>query len=49
MDNCTNIWIDHVHLEKGGDGLIDSRKDTTFLTVSWTILRNHNKAFGIGK
>ncbi|KAL0942307.1 Pectinesterase 3 [Colletotrichum truncatum] len=48
MDNCTNIWIDHVHLEKGGDGLIDSRKDTTFLTVSWTILRNHNKAFGIG-
>ncbi|KAH6889473.1 pectin lyase fold/virulence factor [Thelonectria olida] len=49
MDNCTNIWIDHVHLEHGGDGLIDSRKDTTFLTVSWTILRNHNKAFGIGK
>ncbi|TDZ31008.1 Pectinesterase [Colletotrichum spinosum] len=48
MDNCTNIWIDHVHFEKGGDGLIDSRKDTTFLTVSWTILRNHNKAFGIG-
>ncbi|CAH0033262.1 unnamed protein product, partial [Clonostachys rhizophaga] len=33
MDNCTNIWIDHVHLEKGGDGLIDSRKDTTFLTA----------------
>ncbi|OHE94124.1 pectinesterase [Colletotrichum orchidophilum] len=48
MDNSTNIWIDHVHLERGGDGLIDSRKDTTFLTVSWTILRNHNKAFGIG-
>ncbi|KAK7428415.1 hypothetical protein QQZ08_005034 [Neonectria magnoliae] len=48
MDNCTNIWIDHVHLEHGGDGLIDSRKDTTFLTVSWTILRKHNKAFGIG-
>ncbi|KAF4467222.1 pectinesterase [Fusarium albosuccineum] len=48
MDTCENIWIDHVHLEHGGDGLIDSRKDTTFLTVSWTILRNHNKAFGIG-
>ncbi|GKT60615.1 pectinesterase [Colletotrichum tofieldiae] len=48
MDNCTNIWIDHVHFEKGGDGLLDSRKDTTFLTVSWTIFRNHNKAFGIG-
>ena len=35
-------------LEKGGDGLIDSRKDTTFLTVSYTILRDHNKVFGIG-
>ncbi|PVG01107.1 pectin lyase-like protein [Serendipita vermifera] len=48
MDSCSNIWIDHCHLEAAGDGLIDSRLDTTFLTVSWTILRNHNKAFGIG-
>ncbi|KAF4982171.1 hypothetical protein FZEAL_2148 [Fusarium zealandicum] len=48
MDTCQNIWIDHVHLEHSGDGLIDSRKDTTFLTVSWTIIRNQNKAFGIG-
>jgi pectate lyase len=31
-----------------GDGMIDSRKDTTYLTVSWNILENHNKAFGIG-
>ncbi|KAF7553036.1 hypothetical protein G7Z17_g3889 [Cylindrodendrum hubeiense] len=34
-DNCTNIWIDHVHLECDGDGLIDSRKDTTLLTTSY--------------
>jgi pectate lyase len=48
MDTASNVWIDHCHLERGGDGLIDSRKDTNYLTVSYTILRNHNKAFGIG-
>ena len=30
------------------DGLIDSRKDTSYLTVSWNVLGEHNKAFGIG-
>jgi pectate lyase len=30
------------------DGLIDSRKDTTNLTVSWNHLANNNKTFGIG-
>jgi pectate lyase len=48
MDTAHHVWIDHVELHHGGDGLIDSRKDTTNLTVSWTILRDHNKAFGIG-
>ncbi|KAK0102822.1 hypothetical protein ONS95_000979 [Cadophora gregata] len=48
MDTASNVWIDHCLLERGGDGLIDSRKDTNFLTVSYTILRDHNKAFGIG-
>ena len=28
--------------------MIDSRMDTTNLTVSWNILENHNKTFGIG-
>ncbi|KAF2220786.1 pectin lyase fold/virulence factor [Elsinoe ampelina] len=48
MDTASNVWIDHVLFEKGGDGLIDSRKDTNFLTVSNSVLQNHNKAFGIG-
>ncbi|KAK2793766.1 hypothetical protein FQN52_000718 [Onygenales sp. PD_12] len=48
MDTASNVWIDHCIFEKGGDGLIDSRKDTTYLTVSNTILRDHNKVFGIG-
>jgi pectate lyase len=48
MDTADHIWIDHCDFHHGGDGLIDSRKDTTYLTVSWTILRDHNKTFGIG-
>lgn len=48
MDTAHHVWLDHIDFHHGGDGLIDSRKDTTFLTVSWSILRDHNKAFGIG-
>jgi pectate lyase len=48
MDTAHHVWIDHCHLHHGGDGLIDSRMDTTYLTVSWSILSDHNKAFGIG-
>ncbi len=48
MDTAHHVWIDHCHLHHGGDGLIDSRHDTTSLTVSWSILSDHNKAFGIG-
>lgn len=48
MDTAHHVWIDHCHLRRMGDGLIDSRMDTTYLTVSWNILSDHNKAFGIG-
>jgi pectate lyase len=48
MDTAHHVWIDHCHLTKMGDGLVDSRKDTTYLTASWNILSDHNKAFGIG-
>ncbi len=48
MDTAHHVWIDHCHLLHMGDGLIDSRKDTSYLTVSWSILSDHNKAFGIG-
>lgn len=48
MDTAHHVWIDHCHLTHMGDGLIDSRIDTTYLTVSWNVLSDHNKAFGIG-
>lgn len=48
MDGAHHVWIDHNHLTNMNDGLIDSRLDTTNVTVSWNILSRHNKAFGIG-
>ncbi|MGR6913882.1 RICIN domain-containing protein [[Actinomadura] parvosata] len=48
MDTAHHIWIDHNHIARMNDGLIDSRKDTSYLTVSWNILAENNKTFGIG-
>ncbi|WP_405089795.1 cellulose binding domain-containing protein [Micromonospora sp. NBC_01392] len=48
MDTANRIWIDHNQIVRMNDGLIDSRKDTTNLTVSWNVIAEGNKAFGIG-
>lgn len=48
IDNSHHIWIDHCHFTRLGDGMIDSRKGSDYITVSWCILADHNKAFGIG-
>ncbi|MCX4830578.1 pectinesterase family protein [Streptomyces sp. NBC_01016] len=48
MDGAHHVWIDHNDLRRMADGLIDVRKDSTDITVSWNKLSNDNKAFGIG-
>ncbi len=48
MDTADHVWIDHNTIARTNDGLIDSRKDTTNLTVSWNNMGNTNKSFGIG-
>ncbi|MGC0331068.1 pectate lyase [Streptomyces sp. SAI-170] len=48
MDGAHHVWIDHNDLRHMADGLIDVRKDSTYVTVSWNRLSNDNKAFGIG-
>ncbi|MFF1723879.1 pectinesterase family protein [Streptomyces sviceus] len=48
MDGAHHVWIDHNDLRHMADGLIDVRKDSTFVTVSWNKLSQDNKAFGIG-
>jgi pectinesterase len=48
MDGAHHVWIDHNDLRNMADGLIDVRKDSTYVTVSWNKLSQDNKAFGIG-
>ncbi|MFB8778011.1 pectinesterase family protein [Streptomyces broussonetiae] len=48
MDGAHHVWIDHNDLRHMADGLIDVRKDSTNVTVSWNRMSNNNKTFGIG-
>ncbi len=48
MDGAHHVWIDHNDLRHMADGLIDVRKDSTNVTVSWNKLSQNNKTFGIG-
>ncbi len=48
LDTAHHVWIDHVRFLRLGDGQLDSRLDTTYLTVSWNVFEQHDKTFGIG-
>jgi pectinesterase len=48
MDGAHHVWIDHNDLRHMADGLIDVRKDSTNVTVSWNRMSTNNKTFGIG-
>jgi len=48
MDNAHHVWVDHCHFSRHGDGCLDSRLGTTYLTVSWCIFSDHNKCMGVG-
>ncbi|MGC3002388.1 pectinesterase family protein [Streptomyces sp. G35A] len=47
-DGAHHVWIDHNDLRHMADGLIDVRKDSSYVTVSWNRLSDNNKTFGIG-
>jgi pectate lyase len=46
--NTTNVWIDHNDLASGSDGLIDIKRGSDFITVSWNRLHNHDKSMLLG-
>lgn len=48
LDTASNVWIDHNEFTRIGDGQLDVRKDSTAVTASWNIFRDHNKTLGVG-
>lgn len=48
VDTSQHVWIDHCEFARLGDGLVDVRKNSTNVTVSWCIFRDHNKTVGVG-
>jgi pectate lyase len=48
LDTSHHVWVDHMAFERLGDGLIDTRKDSDYLTYSWNVFADHNKALGVG-
>ncbi|MFF5368833.1 pectinesterase family protein [Streptomyces sp. NPDC013187] len=48
MDTVHHVWIDHNRFTHMGDGLLDIRKDSQYVTVSYNQFSDHNKALGIG-
>ena len=43
-----NIWIDHNDLASGHDGLVDIKRGSDFVTVSWNHFHNHDKTALLG-
>jgi pectate lyase len=43
-----HIWIDHNDLCCGGDGLVDIKRGSDYVTVSWNRTHDHNKTFLLG-
>ncbi|MGK5682799.1 pectate lyase family protein [Actinoplanes sp. URMC 104] len=48
QSNTTNVWIDHNDLANGHDGLIDIKRGSDFVTVSWNRLHDHDKSMLLG-
>ena len=48
MDTSHHVWIDHCEFARLGDGQVDIRKNSTNVTVSWSVFRDHNKTLGVG-
>jgi len=48
QESARNIWIDHNDLSNGHDGLVDIKRGSDFVTVSWNHFHNHDKTALLG-
>ncbi|MGI5145048.1 pectate lyase family protein [Plantactinospora sp. CA-294935] len=43
-----HVWIDHNDLSDGYDGLLDIKRESDYVTVSWNRFHNHSKSSLVG-
>ncbi|MGR6914159.1 pectate lyase family protein [[Actinomadura] parvosata] len=43
-----HVWIDHNDLSNGYDGLLDIKRESTYVTVSWNKFHHHSKTMLLG-
>lgn len=43
-----HVWIDHNDLSNGDDGLVDIKRGSDFITVSWNRTHDHDKTMLLG-
>ncbi|MBN1171780.1 MAG: cellulose binding domain-containing protein [Micromonosporaceae bacterium] len=48
VQNSTNVWIDHNDLSNGYDGLVDIKRASDYVTVSWNHVHDHDKTMLLG-
>ncbi|NIT59346.1 MAG: pectate lyase, partial [Aliifodinibius sp.] len=48
QESAHHIWIDHCDLTNAYDGLIDIKRGSEYITVSWNKFYNHQKTCLLG-
>ena len=44
VENSHHFWLDHSKVQRGADGMVDMRFNSDYITLSWNIFADHNKA-----
>ncbi|MCJ8499171.1 pectate lyase family protein [Desulfatitalea alkaliphila] len=48
QERSHHIWIDHCDFTNGYDGLVDIKRESSYITVSWNRFYNHGKTCLLG-
>jgi pectate lyase len=48
QESVHHVWIDHCELSNGYDGLLDIKRGSDFVTVSWNRFHSHDKTMLLG-
>ncbi|WP_158841216.1 pectate lyase family protein [Saccharothrix deserti] len=47
-NSAHHVWIDHCDLSRGYDGLLDIKRNSDYVTVSWNHFHDHSKSALLG-